>query len=100
MPDARVALMEQKNAVHIQDTLPVDKMYCVIPATATTCHGLPEHAMQVKLKCFHDHLADFANTGTRPSLCNTINVLDTTRYNVKSRYQLRMASEPERVEVV
>lgn len=96
--DTKVALIEQKNnANQIQDALPLDEVYRKILPTSATRHGLPEYVSlrcESKLELFHDHLANFANCGMRMSLCDNINLLGTSRYNVKIRHKITMADDP------
>ena len=96
--DTKTALEEQKkNAAHIQDIVPVQDMYRVIPPTKTTRHGLAEYSLlrcESKLEGFHDHLAHFGNVGMRSSLCDNVNLLGTTMYNTRIRHRLRMAATP------
>ena len=94
--DTKTAVTEQmKNAVHIQDSLPLHEKYRVIKPTPSTKHECNEYISlrcESKVEQFHDQLAHFANCGMRMELCDTLNLLGTARYNVKIRHKIRMAN--------
>ena len=98
-PETRVTVTEQiKNAGQIQDACDLDQIYLTIPPTSSTRHGLPEYVSlrcESKLEGFHHPLANFANTAMRASLCDNLNLIGTSRYNVKIRHRLVIASDPE-----
>ena len=98
-PETRVTVTEQmKHAGQIQDACDLDQIYLTIPPTSSTRHGLPEYVSlrcESKLEGFHHPLANFANTAMRASLCDNLNLIGTSRYNVKIRHRLVIASDPE-----
>jgi hypothetical protein len=97
-PETKDTLTEQiKNADQIQDLAGLDEMYLKIPPNPNTKHGLPEYVSlrcESKLEGFHHPLANFANTAMRPSLCDNLNLIGTSRYNVKIRHRIDMATDP------
>ena len=95
--DTKTAVTEQmKNAVHIQDALPLHETYRVIKPTPSTKHECNEYISlrcESKVEQYHDQLAHFANCGMRADLCDTLNLVGTARYNTKIRHKIRMAEE-------
>lgn len=86
-----------KKAGYIQDPLPVEEMYMVVPAPPGAKHNLPEYiAMrgESKLEGFHDPLANFGNTNMNESLCDLLNLAGTARYNVTIRHKISLRQQP------
>jgi hypothetical protein len=80
------AVNEQaKNAEHIQDPKPVEQMYRKIEPTGRTKHGLPEYISlrpESLIEQWHNPFSNYANTGTRRSLTDNLNLLGTAKWNL------------------
>jgi hypothetical protein len=71
-------------------------MYRVIQPSAKSPHGLCEYISlrcESKLEGFHDPLSNFANTAMRAPLADLLNLVGTSRYNVKIRHKIQLALE-------
>ena len=82
-------------AEYLQDPLPLDEMYYVIPPNPNSPHQLNEYISrrgESSLESFHGLLAHFANCGMRSSLADNLNLTGTARYNLGIRMKLRIAS--------
>jgi len=97
-PETRDAWMNCKDkAEHLQDPLPLDEMYYVIPPNPNSPHQLNEYLSrrgESSLESFHALLAHFANCGMRSSLADNLNLTGTARFNLGIRTKLRIASIP------
>ena len=97
--DTKTAVVEQmKNAVYIQDTVPLKDVYRVVKPTAGTKHECSEyHSLRCesKIEAYHDHLAHFGNCGMNANLCDALNLIGTAKYNVKIRHKLRMSNDSD-----
>ena len=75
-------------AEHLQDPLPLEEMYFVIPPNPNSTNGLNEYLSrrgESSLESFHLLLAHFANCGMRSSLADNLNLTGTARYNLGIR---------------
>ena len=67
-------------ATHLQDQLPLEKMYRVIRPSPNSPHGLNEYLSrrgESSLESFHLSLAHFANCGMKRSLADNLNLTGT-----------------------
>ena len=66
--------------MYIQDGLLLEEVYCKIPHTSKTKHGLPEYVSltcESKVKGFLHHLTNFGNAGMRMEIIDDINLKGT-----------------------
>jgi len=106
MMEMKTTLVEQvKKVRYIPDPMPVDQMYRRIEPPPGSMHGLPVYVSlrgESKLESFHDPLSNYANTATRRSLADALNLNGTARHNVNIRHRLALTSLPheERPKVI
>jgi len=85
----------KEKAEYLQDPLPLDEMYFVIPPSPNSAHNLNEYLSrrgESSLESFHCLLAHFANCGMRDSLADNLNLTGTARFNLGIRTKMRIAS--------
>ena len=95
--ETREAILNCKDkASYVQDPLPLEQMYKIIPPGPNSTHGLNEYLSrrgESSLESFHLMLAHFGNCGMRTSLADNLNLLGTARYNLGVRQKLRLTDE-------
>ena len=93
----REAVLNCKDkAAYVQDPLPLDQMYRVIPPSPNLTHGLNEHLSrqgESSLESFHLTLAHFGNCSMRTSLADNLNLTGTARCNLSIRHKMRLTDE-------
>jgi len=93
-PETKAAVANCKETCQcLQDPLPLEDMYDVIPPNPNSPHGLKEYLSrrgESNLESFHLLLAHFGNTGMRESLGDNLNLTGTARYNLKMRHKRRL----------
>jgi len=83
------------NSKFLQDPLPLEQMYFVVPPNPNSTHQLNEHMSrrgESSLESFHLMLAHFGNCGMRISLADNLNLTGTARHNLTMRHKLRLTS--------
>jgi len=94
-PETKEAVTNcKKNATYLSDPLPIEQMCYEIKASPNSKHGLSTYLSkrpESKLESFHDNLSHFGNCGMRDSLCDTLNLCGTARYNLQIRHKRRLA---------
>jgi hypothetical protein len=84
-PNTHKAVEEAKKSCEfIGDAMGIEDMYTTLPATKNSTHGLREyisHRVESRLEQFHDRLSNYANSGMRAALADTLHLTGTARYN-------------------
>ncbi|KAG7357606.1 hypothetical protein IV203_002294 [Nitzschia inconspicua] len=94
----------KKNAEVIGDPLPIEKMYREVKANPRSLHQLStwiSRRPESKLESFHDSLSHFGNCGMGSTLCDSLNLCGTARYNLNIRHKLRLSqmSKAQRIKI-
>jgi hypothetical protein len=91
-PDTQKAVEEAKKSCEfIGDEMGIEDMYTTLPATKNSTHGLREyisHRVESRLEQFHDPLSNYANSGMRAALADTLHLAGTARYNSAIRQKI------------
>ena len=90
--------MAKMSCFHLQDPLPLDAMYCAIPPSPNSPHGLTEYLSrrgESNLESFHNLLAHFGNCGMRHSLADNLNLTGTARFNLAIRHKIGVSKMDE-----
>ena len=104
-PETKGALLELMNKVqYIEDPLPLEDMYDVIPPNKNAAHGLSVYLSRrgdSKLESYHCASAHFANTGMAEGLADDMNLQGTAHKNMDVRHKLALkkAAPDEREDI-
>ncbi|KAG7342669.1 hypothetical protein IV203_020613 [Nitzschia inconspicua] len=73
-------------------------MYREVKANPNSGHKLStwiSRRPESKLESFHDNLSHFASCGMRNTLCDSLNLCGTARYNLQIRHKIRLSQRSE-----
>ena len=90
-----------EKAHYLQDPLPIDQMYDKILPNPNSKHGLVEYISkrgESKLEGYHDRTTHFGNSGMRNTLCDSLNLAGTCRWNMTIRHKRSLAVESSKTE--